>query len=142
MADLDALRKAVDKAGYTILKETLNAFIAETELIKEASMEACPVAPDGGTLRASHEIVGPVKEGDEWLIWITVGGPADEYAQAVHEHLSEHSPPSWVKAEEAGKGIKWNVPGTGPKFLENAARAALPGLPDRVKTRVASRMGG
>jgi hypothetical protein len=141
MADLDALKRAVEKAGYGIVQATLDAMVAEAELIKEDSMLHCPVAPDGGTLRASHEIVGPIKEGNDFLLWIQVGGASDDYAQAVHEHLSEYSPPSWVAAEEAGRGIRWNVPDTGPKFLENAARKALPGLPERVAARAKQTMG-
>ena len=139
--DLEALKKAVDALGYSLFQATLDAFVAEAELIKEDSMAHCPVAPDGGTLRASHEVVGPVKEGNEFKLWIQVGGPADDYAQAVHEHLSEYSPISWVKAEESGKGVHWNAAGTGPKFLENAARKALPGLPERVAARARAAVG-
>jgi hypothetical protein len=141
MGELSDLRKAVDKAGYTIVRETLNAMAAEVELMKADSMEHCPVAPDGGVLRASHEILGPEKEGDYFLFWIAVGGPADDYAQAVHEHLSEYSPPSWKKAEESGKGVHWNAAGTGPKFLENAVRAKIEGLEGRVAARVKARLG-
>lgn len=139
--DLDALKKAVDKVGYSLFQATLDAFMAEAELIKEDSMQRCPVAPDGGTLRASHEVVGPVKEGDEFLIWVQVGGPADDYAQAVHEHLSEYSPASWKKAEELGHGIHWNAAGTGPKFLENAARERLVGMQERVMARAKAAVG-
>jgi hypothetical protein len=139
--DLDALKKAVEKLGYTLFQATLDAFMDEAELIKEDSMLHCPVAPDGGTLRGSHEIVGPVKEGDEFLIWVQVGGPSDDYAQAVHEHLSQYSPPSWKKAEEEGRGIHWNATGTGPKFLENAARARLDGMQERVMAKARARAG-
>jgi hypothetical protein len=138
--DLEALKRAVDKLGYSLWEATVNAFLAEAELIKEDSMVHCPVAPDGGTLRGSHEVVGPVKEGNDFLIWVQVGGPSDAYAQAVHEHLSEYSPPSWVAAEESGRGIHWNAEGTGPKFLENAARAAMPGMAERVAARARRNM--
>lgn len=40
-----------------------------------------------------------------------------EYAIAVHEHPSKHSPPTWK-----GKVINWSQSGTGPKFLENAIK--------------------
>ena len=139
--DLEALKRVVDRLGYSLWEETLAAFVAEAELIKEDSMLHCPVAPDGGVLRGSHEVVGPVKDGDEFLIWIQVGGPSEEYAQAVHEHLSEYSPPSWVAAEESGRGINWNAQDTGPKFLENAARKATPGMPERVADRARRNMG-
>ena len=138
MADLDALKAALSKIDTDLVKTTMGAFLAEAELMKEDSMENCPTAPDGGVLRASHEILGPVKEGNEFKLWIQVGAAADDYAQAVHEHLSGFSPPSWQKAESSGEGVQFNV--GGPKFLENAVRKALPGLDERVASRVASRM--
>lgn len=138
MADLDALKSALRKIDTSLVTATMGAFLAEADLMKEDSMENCPVAPDGGVLRASHEILGPIKEGNEFKLWIQVGGPADDYAQAVHEHLSGHSPPSWQKAELEGEGVQFNV--GGPKFLENAVRKALPGLDERIASRVATRM--
>jgi len=138
MPDLDGLRNALNKIDTDLVKATMAAFLIEAEAMKDDSMANCPVAPDGGILRASHEILGPVKEGDEFKLWIQVGGPADDYAQAVHEHLSEFSPPSWVKAEQSGDGVKFNV--GGPKFLENAVRKRLAGLDSRVAARVAARM--
>jgi hypothetical protein len=137
----EQLRNELKNFRTKLFQATVAGFIVEAEHIKENSMAACPVAPDGGTLRASHEIVGPVKDGRDLVIWIQAGGPADDYAQAVHEHMSEHSPPSWIVAEIEGSGIKWNVPGTGPKFLENAARAALPGMRERVTAYAKARMG-
>ena len=113
MADLDALKSALNKIDTELVKATLGAFLAEAELMKEDSMENCPVGPEGvGVLRASHEILGPIKEGDEFKLWIQVGGAADDYAQAVHEHLSGFSPPSWQKAEASTKAalLEENTP--------------------------------
>lgn len=47
---------------------------------------------------------------------IVAGGPSAAYARAVHEHLSDSSPPSWVKAEAEGRPVTFTV--GGPKFIE------------------------
>jgi hypothetical protein len=59
---------------------------------------------------------------------IVYGGPDIPYAIAVHEHLSSHSPASWVKKEERGEKINWTVPGTGPKYLELAMWVVVPNM--------------
>jgi hypothetical protein len=132
--NLDALKKALKDYQTTMFGSIGDAFLAEMELVKEDSMANCPVAPDGGTLRASHEVIGPTREGKKLSITIEVGGAAESYALAVHEHLSDHSPPSWLKAEADGRPVQFNV--GGPKFLENAYRRAMPGMAERVKARV------
>lgn len=90
-----------------------------------------PVAPGGGELRNSGQVHEPEKIGKTFSVTLSYGsGPSRAYAEAVHEHLSEHSPPSWVAAEESGRGINWTVPGTGPKYLEkplNEARSEAAG---------------
>lgn len=85
-------------------------------IITKAKQSYVPVAPDGGTLRASG-MVGEVRqEGNAVSVTMGFGdGPSAAYALAVHEHLSEHSPESWRKH---GQDIRWNVQGTGPKYLE------------------------
>jgi len=62
-------------------------------------------------------------------VTIVFGGPGIHYAIAVHEHLSEHSPPSWRIAESSGRGIRWSKPGTGPKYVERPMMEELPHLP-------------
>ncbi len=72
---------------------------------------------DTGALRGSL-MIDPYDKGSIKGVVLSAGGPAKAYAVAVHEHLSEFSPPSWRGKEE----IHWNVPGTGPKFIENPVR--------------------
>ena len=88
--------------------------------------EFVPVAEiRGGTLRASGRVAPPVIKGKRISVGMGYGGPADDYAVAVHEHLSEHSPPSWVAAEADGDGVHFHLEGRGPKYLEIPLMAAV-----------------
>ncbi len=112
------------------------ALYQEGQIIMTESKKRCPVAPDGGTLRASGQAHPPEYAGPHISVTLSYGGAAEAYAIAVHEHLSEHSPPSWKVAEAAGRGIHWNVPGTGPKFLEGPINEAQPTLAARIAQRI------
>lgn len=95
------------------------------QIIMTASKRLCPVGPDGGTLRASGMVHPPERVRNTISVTLSYGGAAEAYAIAVHEHLSEHSPPSW---RNHPNDIHWNAPGTGPKFLErpiNDAQSTL-----------------
>lgn len=93
-------------------------------IMTDSKRNYCPKSPPGsggfsGQLRASGTVDRPVVDADgSVMVRMYFGGPAAAYALAVHEHLSEYSPPSWKKAEESGHGINWTQPGTGPKYLE------------------------
>lgn len=105
----------------------LGAVYVVGQRIMTVSKRRCPVAPDGGTLRATGTVGRPVRRGRAITILLSYGGGvADAYAIAVHEHLSEYSPPSWVIAESSGRGIVWSSDGTGPKFLEGPINEAAP----------------
>jgi hypothetical protein len=130
---LGGLRAALEKYREILMGKLGRAAVEEMELVKADSMDNCPVAPGGGTLKASHEVVFS-RDGDKVEVRIEVGGAAEPYALAVHEHLSEHSPQSWLTAEAAGRPVQFNV--GGPKFLENAVRRAAPGFAARVAARV------
>lgn len=66
-----------------------------------------------GPLRASGRVDGPNFSGHN--VWVTVGygGPAVDYALFVHEMPDTYN---------------FTTPGTGPKYLENAAKEWLPGF--------------
>lgn len=89
--------------------------VAETKIMKRAKDEFVPVGD--GDLRSSGrtEIKG---SGFSGVVTLSFGGPGASHALAVHEHISEHSPPSWVKAEESGNPVVFSPSGRGPKFLE------------------------
>jgi hypothetical protein len=95
------------------------------EIMTEAKRR-CPV--DQGILRASGRVSLPVRNGNTVTVMLSFGGAANAYALAVHEHPSEHSPESWRKAEETGRGIRWSVAGTGPHFLSSAIDDRRPTL--------------
>ncbi len=98
------------------------------EIMTEAKRR-CPVASDGGVLRASGQVSVPVRSGTKISVTLSFGGAANAYAIAVHEHLSAHSPPSWVVSVENGKEIQWTTPGTGPKFLESVINEYMAVMP-------------
>lgn len=112
------------------------ALYTEAQIELTEAKRRTPVAPDGGTLRASGMVHPPVRRGRNISVMLSFGGAAMDYALAVHEHLSEHSPPSWIAAEASGYGIHWNVPGTGPKFLESTLNESRPYIAARVARRI------
>lgn len=61
------------------------AMVTEMNILMTESMKRTPV--EFGTLRASHHVLGPKREGDEISVGIFVGGPAAPYAVFVHEDL-------------------------------------------------------
>jgi hypothetical protein len=107
------------------------ALYVEANVILTESKRRVPV--DDGTLRASGR-VDLERDGNRTKAIISYGGAANDYAIAVHEHLSSHSPPSWVAAGQGG--INWSVPGTGPKYLEGPLNEALPDLLERLGKRL------
>lgn len=68
-----------------------------------------------------------------YVISVTMGygGSADAYAVAVHEHPSEHSPPSWQ-----GKEVTFNPSGRGPKYLERPLLEEERGLAEWIAKRI------
>ena len=76
-----------------------------------------PGRPPAGALRDSGRITTR-RKGKTMSGSVIFGSPTVPYAAAVHEHLSTHSPPTWL----AKINIDWTQPGTGPKFLEKAFR--------------------
>lgn len=107
------------------------ALRVETEVAARKVKRRTPVAPDGGTLRASVHAEGPFREGTKIFTLIVAGGPAIQYAIVVHEHPSEYDPPSW-----RGKEIEWNAAGTGPKFIESVLLELVPYLAANIARRI------
>jgi hypothetical protein len=125
------LRKLVEEFPQHVAR----ALYVEAQIEMTEAKRRCPVAPDGGTLRASGMVHPPEIHGSLISVQLSFGGAAQDYAIAVHEHLSEHSPPSWVIAEE-GYGVQWSVAGTGPKFLESTLDESREYMGARVARRV------
>jgi hypothetical protein len=115
--------KAVKSEGVKVLK------VAKTRTPK-----------DKGMLRASGYVNTPVVGGNGAVSCeIGFGAPgsgAEDYALAVHEHPSSHSPPSWLASsmDSGGHQVKFTV--GGPKFLESALTDAEFGMKDRIAASV------
>lgn len=101
------------------------------QIMTTAKQDYVPVG-ETGILRSSGH-VEPTKRsgrrglGDDVEISLSFGGSSAPYALAVHEHPSEHSPPTWQ-----GKAIVFSPPGRGPKFLEIPFRLARVGMAARL----------
>ena len=129
---IETLLKIADKFPDRVMA----ALYQEAQVILTEAKRRCPVASDGGILRASGQVLPPERNGRRISVTISFGGAADAYAIAVHEHLSAHSPPSWITAEENGHPVQWTTPGTGPKFLESVINEAMPTMAARLAQRV------
>ncbi len=83
----------------TFPKAIASAAYLEAEFIMADSKEKfVPVShggAQGGHLRDSGHVLPPVFESRNISVSMVYGGAAAPYALAVHEHLSQHSPPSW-----------------------------------------------
>ncbi len=114
---LDALDAALAQFGQKAVEESAILLEVRGETIMgDSKRNYVPVAPDGGTLQGSGIVEKAVIEGENVRVRLVYGGPAAPYAEAVHEHLSEHSPPSWKAAESSGRGVHFTQ--GGPKYLE------------------------
>lgn len=79
-------------------------------IMARSQKEFVPV--DLGVLKGSGIVSQPRQEGRQWVVELGFGGAASAYALAIHEHPSEHSPPSW------GGQVTFSPPGHGVKYLE------------------------
>ena len=130
--DADDVMKALSLLGTSLPAHLGGAIREIAEEVMTASQELVPV--DLSALKNSKVIGSIVRSGQDVSITMGYGGQAAAYAEAVHEHPSDHSPASW-----AG-GVNWKTPGTGPKFLERpvieAQRTFADDVGDRIKTRL------
>ena len=139
---MEELKQKLASLGPKAMRFVGTALEKEAQVLKEKATLRCPKDINkGGTghLRQSHWVQKPVVSGNEVSVTIHAGGgdPAP-YAIAVHEHLSQYSPPSWKAAEASGHGINWSVPNTGPKWLENTIHEAVPELAEKIGRRIDS----
>lgn len=110
------------KSGFRSWGETL-----KTKKI----LPRTPKAADGGHLRSSIRVT-PSITGNRAKLEFFAGGVSAPYAVAVHEHLSEYSPPSW----QPPTVVQWTTPSTGPKYIESAIREDIDQLDDVVSEYV------
>jgi len=140
---MNAILKGVKEMERT-LKEIARQFpdrvaaaiYTEAQIVMTESKRRCPVAPGGGTLRASGKVHEPVRRGRNISVMMSYGGAASAYAIAVHETPSDYDPPSWRMMYDQGGEIDWTSEGTGPKFLEGPINEAMPEMAARIGQRI------
>lgn len=126
---LEKLRKIAAKAPSLAAA----ALYHEGErVMRRAKSEFVPI--DLGTLKNSGLVDPPVVQAGQWVVRLSFGGAASEYALAVHEHLSEHSPYSWRNARNPP--VKFHPAGRGPKYLEKPLMDAKNGLNKRIAEKM------
>ena len=114
------------------------ALLAEAEEIMTVSKrDHVPVAPDGGTLRASGHVNTPEFDRGGISVTLGYGGPAAAYAEAIHEHPSGASPPSWGGTSKrsggsAGVVLDFHLGGDRTKYLERPLLIAGKGMAARI----------
>lgn len=94
-----------------------------------------------GSLRNSGRVSRPKIQGSNIIVEITFGDTSAPYALAVHEHPSEHSPPSW-QGKPIGEILSvrertpWSLEGRGPKYLERPLNEAIKGMAERIAEKI------
>lgn len=123
-------------------RQVEQALRIEAELIMTEAKEFY-VPVDLGTLRSSGVVEPVQRRGDKITVELVFGSAAAPYALAVHEHPSQHSPPSWTgKAVEdissVSDRVDWSLGERqrGPKYLERPLRFAADGMAERIARRV------
>lgn len=145
--DADML-KALRRIAAKVPSVAAAALYMEGErVMRRSKNEFVPVGPPmmGGALKRSGMVDPPARGLDpeqsgagprDWVVKLSYGGEAMDYALAVHEHFSEHTPRSWRVAMAHGKTIQFRLKGTGPKYLEKPLMDAQRGLDERIAEKV------
>lgn len=125
-----AMQRKIERIAQQFPNKIERALRIEAELVMtDSKRNFVPV--DLGTLRSSGHVGNVERKGKDLSVTLDYGGAAAPYALAVHEHPSDHSPPSWE-----GKALTdisdWSKDGRGPKYLERPLMAAIPGMARRI----------
>lgn len=123
-------------------KENLStATLEEAEAIAERSRnEFVPI--NSGNLASTIQVVsgqlsqgrndlGQFTSGSALEVRIIAGDDTTPQALAIHEHPSEHSPPSWE-----GVNVKFQPSGRGPKYVEIPLNESIGGMAERVGGKI------
>lgn len=137
MKGVSEMKAAVQAIAKKFPDRVAAALYTEAQIVMTESKRRCPVAKDGGVLRASGMVATPVRSAARGIsVTLSYGGAASAYAIAVHEHISEHDPPSWQTMNEEGRMIQWTTPGTGDHFLSGPINEAVPEMGKRLAARL------
>ena len=130
---LDELMLKLQGLGSNAMRELGTAM--EQEAMKIVRVAKDRVPQRDGELKRSIKHHDAEISGGSVSVTISAGDNLSApYALAVHEHLSKHSPPSWRHLSPSQ--INWNIPGTGPKYLENPLHEAEPNLCENLSRRL------
>lgn len=135
---LEEVERELQRFGEKAFDEAANLLYLRGEMIATDSKQNY-VPVDQSTLQGSIHAEQPVITGDNVSVRVVAGGPAADYAEAVHEHLSVHSPPSWKAAEASGAGVHFTQ--GGPKYLERPFLSSIQGLGQFLAEGLRQRLG-
>ena len=136
----DEMDAAIAALGEKWLEAAAEVLRAEAEAIMtDSKTNYVPVDRGGAGLQGTGHVERVERTRDGLSVRMAYGGPAARYAQAIHEHLSEYSPPSWKKAEASGHGVHFRH--GGPKYLERPILKALGGMADRIAVHLRTKLG-
>lgn len=135
---LDALDAVLAQFGQKALDEAANLLYARGETIMlDSKQNFVPV--DQSTLQGTGHVEPPVIAGQNVSVRLAYGGPATPYAEAIHEHLSAHSPRSWKAAEASGRSVHFTQ--GGPKYLERPFLAGIQSLAQWIADGLRAKLG-
>lgn len=135
---LDALDNALAQFGQKAVEAAAARLYQRGEAIMTDS-KANYVPVDQSTLQGTGHVEPPVIAGTEVSVRLAYGGPATPYAEAIHEHLSAHSPRSWKVAEASGHGVHFKQGGV--KYLERPYLAGIKDLAQWIADGIRARCG-
>lgn len=141
LTGIESLKTKLIQLTNQMKQNAAQSALDEAKDIRDLAREYCP--EDTGKLKDSIQIVESTGTGvgqgrnqqgqftSDAVITVTVkaGGPDIPHALAVHEHPSQHDPPSW-------DGVNVHFTKGGPKFLERAMKDVSSGMVQRMGNRV------
>lgn len=121
---LEAVRQVFEQLRLKTPHAVAAALNVEGEKIMTSSKQTY-VPVDTGALKASGHVKPPEISGGEISVVLAYGGPAASYALWVHE-IPPPPEKSW-----SGRSARHEPP-TQWKYLETPAKAAIPGMDERL----------
>jgi hypothetical protein len=122
----DPMRKRIARLARVFGVSVENSLLEEAQRIMKTSQEE-HVPVDKSVLKDSGE-VSQDRRGEQVTVALSYETP---YAVAVHEHLSDASPPSWLNTT-----VRFGPGNRGPKYLERPLMDAVPQLGQKLGARL------
>lgn len=122
---LDRLNTQLDEMIAKIRKGAEKGVYRHGSSVLAKADERVPV--DTGALKSTGKVTLPEWSGDSVGVTVGYGDESVSYALAVHENMNPN--------------VKWNRPGSGPKYLENPHKEMQDELPGAIRDAVAEELG-